>query len=95
LIFGKPVALLCHRPWPLVEADVVRGWSITSWPALKTDLKNAGAEWVERELLVDDGVVSSRKPDDIAAFNRNMIEEFSKGRNARSRPAQSARRSAH
>jgi len=73
----------------------VRGRTITSWPSLKTDLKNAGAEWVDREVVVDDGLVSSRKPDDIPAFNRRMIEEFSKGRNARSRQAQSARRSAH
>jgi len=73
----------------------VRGRTITSWPSLKTDLKNAGAEWVDREVVVDDGLISSRKPDDIPAFNRRMIEEFSKGRNARSRQAQSARRSAH
>ena len=92
---GKPVAVICHGPWTLVEADVVRGRTITSWPSLKTDLKNAGAEWVDREVVVDDGLVSSRKPDDIPAFNRRMIEEFSKGRNARSRQAQSARRSAH
>jgi protease I len=92
---GKPVAVICHGPWTLVEADVVRGRTITSWPSLKTDLKNAGAEWVDREVVVDDGLISSRKPDDIPAFNRRMIEEFSKGRNARSRQAQSARRSAH
>jgi protease I len=92
---GKPVAVICHGPWTLVEADVVRGRTITSWPSLKTDLKNAGAEWVDREVVVDDGLVSSRKPDDIPAFNRRMIEEFSKGRNARSRQAQSARRSEH
>jgi protease I len=92
---GKPVAVICHGPWTLVEADVVRGRTITSWPSLKTDLKNAGAEWVDCEVVVDDGLVSSRKPDDIPAFNRRMIEEFSKGRNARSRQAQSARRSAH
>jgi protease I len=92
---GKPVAVICHGPWTLVEADVVRGRTITSWPSLKTDLKNAGAEWVDREVVVDDGLISSRKPDDIPAFNRRMIEEFSAARNARSRQAQSTRRSAH
>ncbi|HSY08101.1 MAG TPA: type 1 glutamine amidotransferase domain-containing protein [Steroidobacteraceae bacterium] len=76
---GKPVAVICHGPWTLVEADVVSGRTITSWPSLKTDLKNAGANWVDREVVVDDGLVSSRKPDDIPAFNRKMIEEFGKG----------------
>jgi len=92
---GKPVAVICHGAWTLVEADVVRGRTITSWPSLKTDLRNAGADWVDREVVVDDGLVSSRKPADIPAFNRKMIEEFGKGRNARLRQAQSARRSAH
>jgi protease I len=77
---GKPVAAICHGPWILVEADVVSGRTVTSWPSLKTDLKNAGAHWVDREVVVDDGLVSSRKPDDIPAFNRKMIEEFGKGR---------------
>ena len=81
---GKPVAAICHGPWTLVEADVVSGRTITSWPSLKTDLKNAGAHWVDREVVVDDGLVSSRKPADIPAFNRNMIDEFGKGRLARS-----------
>src|SRR3984957_74918 len=81
---GKPVAAICHGPWTLVEADVVSGRTITSWPSLKTDLKNAGAQWVDREVVVDDGLVSSRKPDDIPAFNRKMIEEFSRSRNVRS-----------
>jgi protease I len=80
---GKPVAAICHGPWTLIEADVVSGRTITSWPSLKTDLKNAGAHWVDREVVVDDGLVSSRKPDDIPACNRKMIEEFSKTRNAR------------
>jgi hypothetical protein len=66
-------------PWTPVEAYVVRGRTITSWPSLKTDLKNAGAEWVDREVVVDDGLVSSRKPEDLPAFNRKMIEEFGKG----------------
>jgi protease I len=77
---GKPVAVICHGPWTLVEAGVVRGRQITSWPSLKTDLKNAGAEWVDREVVVDDELVSSRKPDDLPAFNRKMIETFSKAR---------------
>jgi protease I len=81
---GKPVAAICHGPWTLVEADVLSGRTITSWPSIKTDLKNAGARWVDREVVVDDGLVSSRKPDDIPAFNRKMIEEFAKSRNVRS-----------
>src|ERR1700722_12175678 len=80
---GKPVAAICHGPWTLVEAGVVNGRTITSWPSLKTDLKNAGAQWVDREVVVDDGLVSSRKPDDIPAFNRKMIEEFGKTRERR------------
>ena len=81
---GKPVAAICHGPWTLVEADVVSGRTITSWPSLKTDLNNAGAHWVDREVVVDDGLVSSRKPADIPAFNRKMIEEFGKARHGRS-----------
>jgi protease I len=73
----------------------VRGRTITSWPSLKTDLKNAGAEWVDREVVVDDGLVSSRKPEDLPAFNRKMIEEFGKGRSSRTRQTPGARRSAH
>ena len=76
---GKPVAVICHGPWTLIEADVVRGRMITSWPSLKTDLRNAGAEWVDEEVVVDNGLVSSRKPDDIPAFNKKMIEEFGEG----------------
>jgi protease I len=91
---GKPVAAICHGLWTLVEADVVSGRTVTSWPSLKTDLKNAGAHWVDREAVVDQCLVSSRKPADIPAFNRHMIEEFSKAK--RSRTAQhSARASAH
>jgi protease I len=73
---GKPVAAICHAPWTLIDAEVVRERKITSWPSLKTDLINAGAEWVDREVIVDNGLVTSRKPDDIPAFNRKMIEEF-------------------
>ncbi len=77
---GKPVAAICHGPWTLVEADAVRGRTLTSWPSLKTDLKNAGANWVDREVVNDGGLVSSRKPDDIPAFNREMIRVFADAR---------------
>lgn len=77
---GKPVAAICHGPWTLIEADVVEGRRMTSYPSLKTDLKNAGADWVDQEVVVDDGLVSSRKPDDIPAFNEKMIEAFAEGR---------------
>ena len=80
---GKPVAAICHAPWPLIDADVVRGRTITSWPSLKTDLINAGARWVDQEVVVDNGLVSSRKPDDIPAFNRKMIEEIAEGKHQR------------
>lgn len=73
---GKPVAAICHGPWTLIEADAVRGKKVTSWPSLKTDLKNAGAVWVDAETVVDDQLVTSRKPDDLPAFNRKMIEVF-------------------
>jgi protease I len=73
----KPVAAICHAPWMLVEADVVRGRTLTSWPSLHTDLKNAGAKWVDREVVEDNGLVTSRKPDDIPAFNKKIIEVFS------------------
>jgi protease I len=77
---GKPIAVICHGPWTLVEADVVRGRTITSWPSLKTDIRNAGGNWVDQEVVTDNGLVSSRKPDDIPAFNRKMIEEFAEGK---------------
>lgn len=80
---GKPVAAICHGPWTLIEAGVVQGRTMTSWPSLQTDLRNAGAEWVDREVVTDNGLVTSRKPDDIPAFNRKMIEEFAEGRHAR------------
>ncbi|HEV7703062.1 MAG TPA: type 1 glutamine amidotransferase domain-containing protein [Gemmatimonadaceae bacterium] len=76
---GKPVAAICHGPWLLVEADVVRGRNVTSWPSLHTDLENAGANWADEEVVTDHGLVTSRKPDDIPAFNRKMIEEFAEG----------------
>jgi protease I len=76
----KPVAAICHGPWILVECNVLKGRKITSWPSLKSDLENAGATWVDREVVVDDGLVSSRKPDDIPAFNKKMIETFAAGR---------------
>jgi protease I len=76
---GKPVGAICHGPWTLVEADVVRGRTLTSWPSLQTDLRNAGAEWVDEEVHVDQGLVSSRKPDDLEAFNAKLIEEFAEG----------------
>ena len=76
---GKPVAAICHGPWLLVEADVVRDRTVTSWPSLQTDLRNAGADWVDREVVTDMGLVTSRKPDDIPAFNKKMIEEFTEG----------------
>jgi protease I len=76
----KPVAVICHGPWVLVEAGVVRGRKLTSWPTLQTDIRNAGGDWVDEEVVVDDGIVTSRKPDDIPAFNDKMIEEFAEGR---------------
>jgi protease I len=84
---GKPVAVICHGPWPLIEAGVVKGRRMTSWPSVKTDLINAGAERVDEEVVVDNGLVSSRKPDDIPAFNQKMIEEFAEGTHTRGRKA--------
>lgn len=86
---GKPIAAICHGPWLLVEAGVVRNRTVTSWPSLKTDISNAGGDWVDREVVTDEGIVTSRKPDDIPAFNRKMIEEFAEGRHQRAQ--QSAR----
>jgi protease I len=73
---GKPVAVICHGPWMLVEADVARGRTITSWPSLKTDIRNAGGNWVDREVVVENGLVTSRKPDDLPAFCANLVEQF-------------------
>jgi protease I len=72
----KPVAAICHAPWTLIDAGVVKGRTVTSWPSLKTDLINAGANWVDREVVVEEGLVTSRQPDDIPAFNKNMLEQF-------------------
>jgi protease I len=88
---GKPVAAICHGPWLLVEANVVRGRTVTSWPSLKTDLRNAGADWVDREVATDQGLVTSRKPDDIPAFSKKVIEEIAEGVHDRQRPAAAAR----
>jgi protease I len=77
---GKPMAVICHAPWVLVEAGIVRGRRLTSWPSLQTDIRNAGGDWVDEEVVVDNGLVTSRKPDDIPAFNKKMIEEFAEGR---------------
>jgi protease I len=80
---GKPVAAICHGPQMLIEANVVHGRRLTSYPSLKTDLINAGADWVDEKVVVDEGLVTSRKPDDIPDFNRRMIEEFAEGAHAR------------
>lgn len=83
---GKPIAAICHGPWTLIEADAVRGRTVTSWPSLKTDLNNAGANWVDAEVIRDNRFVTSRKPDDIPAFNREMIQLFSEAGAEESRP---------
>lgn len=80
---GKPVAAICHGPWTLIEAGVVSGKTMTSWPSVKTDLKNAGANWVDREVVTDGQFITSRKPDDISAFSRTIIETVSRGGQAR------------
>jgi protease I len=76
---NKPIAAICHGPWTLIETGITKGRRMTSWPSLATDLRNAGAEWVDEECVVDNGLVTSRKPDDIPAFNKKMIEEFAEG----------------
>jgi protease I len=82
---GKPVAAICHGPWTLIDAGVARGRRMTSWPSVSADLRNAGADWVDQEVVVDNGLVTSRKPDDLPAFNRKMIEEFAEGRHRKPR----------
>jgi protease I len=79
---AKPVGVICHGPWTLVEADVVRGRTLTSWPSLRTDLENAGATWVDEEVHVDEGLTSSRNPDDLPAFCAKLVEEFAEGKHA-------------
>src|SRR3954471_19465160 len=79
----KPMAVICHGPWVLVEAGVARGRKLTSWPTLQTDIRNAGGTWVDEEVVVTEGIVTSRKPDDIPAFNEKMIEEFAEGRHSK------------
>ena len=81
----KPVASICHGPWMLVEAGVVQGRKVTSYPSLQTDLKNAGANWVDQEVVVDQGLITSRNPDDLPAFNRKLVEEVAEGAHARQR----------
>src|ERR687895_2607371 len=77
---AKPVGVICHGPWTLVEADVVKGRTITSWPSLKTDIRNAGGTWVDEEVVVDEGLVSSRNPDDLPAFCAKLVEEIAEGK---------------
>jgi len=93
---GKPVAAICHAPWTLIEAGVVNGRKMTSWPSLRTDLENAGAQWVDEAVVTDNGLVTSRKPADLPDFNRKMIEEFAEGRHSPRRArSEGARPSAH
>src|ERR687886_102960 len=90
---GKPIGVICHGPWTLIEAGVVAGRTITSWPSLQTALRNAGANWVDQEVVVDAGLVSSRKPDDLPAFNAKIVEEFAEGRHPES--AEKAKEAIH
>ena len=84
---GKPVGAICHAPWTLIEAGVVRGKTVTSWASLRTDLENAGATWIDEEVVTDNGLVTSRKPDDIPAFNEKIIEEFAESIHRRQKSA--------
>ncbi|HET6621247.1 MAG TPA: type 1 glutamine amidotransferase domain-containing protein [Dongiaceae bacterium] len=79
----KPIAAICHGPWTLIDAGGVKGRKMTSWPSLRTDLRNAGANWVDETVVTDEGLVTSRKPDDLQAFCRKMVEEFAEGRHMR------------
>lgn len=84
---GKPIGAICHGPWTLVEADVVKGKTMTSWASLKTDLENAGAKWVDQEVAADNGIITSRSPKDLPAFNKKIIEEFAEGIHQRQKSA--------
>src|SRR5262249_25939433 len=88
---GKPIGAICHAPWTLIETGAVKGRRMTSWPSLQTDLRNAGVEWVDEEVVTDNGLVTSRKPADIPAFNDKIIEEFREGVHDR----ESSRRTGH
>ena len=92
---GKPVAAICHGPWTLIEANGVQGRRVTSWPSLRTDLENAGAQWVDEPVVMDRGLVTSRKPADIPQFNRKMIEEFAEGRHVSRKGTRTSRPAAH
>jgi protease I len=92
---GKPIGAICHAPWLLIEADIVRGRTITSFPSLKTDVRNAGATWVDREVVVDQGLVTSRKPEDIPAFSAKLIEEISEGVHAHAGAGAGSSRQVH
>ena len=80
---GKPIGAICHAPWILIEAGLVQGRRLTSWPAIQSDVKNAGGQWLDEEVVVDNGIVTSRKPDDIPAFSAKLIEEIAEGRHER------------
>jgi protease I len=84
---GKPVGVICHAPWALVETGIVKGRTLTSWPSLKTDIENAGGTWVDEELCVDRGLFTSRKPDDLPAFCAKLVEEFAEGEHEEQREA--------
>jgi protease I len=87
---GKPIGAICHAPWILIEAGLVQGRRLTSWPAIQSDVKNAGGQWVDEEVVVDNGIVTSRKPDDIPAFSAKLIEEIAEGRHEKLREAAAA-----
>jgi protease I len=84
---GKPIAAICHGPQLLIETDCIRNCTLTSYPSLQTDLKNAGAKWVDQEVVVDNGIVTSRSPEDLSAFNKKMVEEFCEGRHQQRKSA--------